>query len=107
MTYGFDREALAAAKRWHKLDRDSDEARVFLAQLSFRTGDVKSARRHYAYLIEKSSEAPGEKLLMLVRYLSDEGDAEKADALMRSLARPYEDSALAHYAVATMALRAG
>jgi predicted Zn-dependent protease len=44
---------------------------------------------------------------MLVRYLSDEGEPEKADKLMRSLARPYPDSALAHYAVATMALRAG
>ena len=44
---------------------------------------------------------------MLVGYLSDEGDAEKADSLMRSLARPYKDSSLAHYAAATMALRAG
>ena len=32
---------------------------------------------------------------MLTRYLSDEGDPEKADKLMRSLARPYPDSALA------------
>ena len=46
MAYGFDREALVAAKRWHKLDRDSTEARVILAQLSFRVGDIKSARRH-------------------------------------------------------------
>jgi tetratricopeptide (TPR) repeat protein len=107
MTYGFDREALVAAKRWLKLDRDSNEAHVFLAQLSFRLGDIRSARAHYSYLIEKSDEPPGEKLLMLVRYLSDEGEPEKADKLMRSLARPYPDSALAHYAVATMALRAG
>ncbi len=107
MTYGFDREALAAAKRWLELDRRSDEARVFLAQLEFRTGDVKSARRHYSYLIEKSDEPPGDKLIMLVRYISDEGDPEKADQLMRSLARPYPKSSLAHYAVAVMALRAG
>ena len=84
MAYDFDREALVAAKRWHKLDRDSMEARVFLAQLSFRLGDVKTAKRHYSYLIEKGDEAPGEKLLMLVRYLSDKGDVEKADKLMRS-----------------------
>jgi Tfp pilus assembly protein PilF len=44
MTYGFDREALVAAKRWLKLDRDSNEAHVFLAQLSFRLGDIRSAR---------------------------------------------------------------
>ncbi len=107
MTYGFDREALAAAKRWLHLDRKSDEARVFLAQLSLRTGDVKTARRHYSYLIEKSDEPPGDRLLTLVRYISDEGDPEKADELMRSLARPYPKSSLAHYAVAAVALRAG
>ncbi len=107
MAYKFDREALVAAKRWFRLDSDSNEARVFLAQLSFRLGDVKTAKRHYSYLIEKGDEPPGDKLLMLVRYLSEEGDAEKADKLMRSLARPYPDSAMAHYAIATMALRAG
>ncbi len=107
MTYGFDREALAAAKRWYKLDDKSNESRAVLAQISFRLGDLKTARRHFNYLLDKSKEPPGEKLLMLVGYLSDGGDPEKADKLMRSLARPYQKSALAHYAVATVALRAG
>ena len=107
MFYGFDREALAAARRWHKLDKQSGEARLFLAQLSFRTGDVKSARRHFAYLVEQGGEPPGDALLMVARQLSDEDDAESADKLMRSLARPYPDSASAHYAVATLALQAG
>ena len=107
MTYGFDREALVAARRWHKLDRKSTDARMILAQLSFRTGDIKTARRHFTYLLEQEKEAPGETLLSLVRYLSDGGDLEKADDLMRSLARPYPESALAHYAVATLALRSG
>jgi len=107
MAYGFDREALAAAKRWYKLDKSSNEARVFIAQLSFRLGDLKTAKRQYSYLIEKGDEPPGEKLVTLIRYLSDEGDPEDADKLMRSLARPYPKSSKAHYAVATMALRAG
>ncbi len=107
MTYGFNREALAAAKRWYKLDEKSNESRAVLAQISFRVGDVKTARRHFGYLLDKSSEPPGEKLLMLVSYLSDGGDPEDADKLMRSLARPYPESALAHYAVATVSLRAG
>ncbi len=107
MTYGFDREALIAAKRWHKLDNKGNESRAVLAQISFRLGDVKTARRHFSHLLEKNSEPPGEKLLMLVSYLSDGGDPKKADKLMRSLARPYDDSAMAHYAVATVALRAG
>lgn len=107
MAYGFNREALTSAKRWHKLDKSSNEARVFLGQLSFRLGDLKTARRQYSYLIEKGDEPPGDKLVMLIRYLSDEGDPENADKLMRSLARPYSDSSQAQYAVATMALRAG
>ena len=107
MTYGFDREALVAARRWHDLDRKSKDARVIVAQLSFRVGDVKTARRHFTWLLDQGKEAPGEKLVTLMRYLSEKGDVEKADSLMRSLARPYPDSALAHYAVATMALRAG
>ena len=107
MTYGFDREALVAARRWHKLDRKSIDARMILAQLSFRTGDIKTARRHFAYILEQSDEPAGETLLALVRYLTEKGDVEKADDLMRSLARPYQDSSLAHYAVATLALRSG
>ena len=107
MTYGFYREALIAAKRWYKLDNKSNESRALLAQISFRLGDVKTARRHFGYLLDKSNEPPGEKLLTLVSYLSDGGDPEKADKLMRSLARPYPDAALAHYAVATVALQAG
>lgn len=107
MIYGFDREALAAAKRWYKLDRDSDEAHLYLAQLSFRVGDIRTAKRHFSYLIENGNEEPGEILLKLADYLSDEDDPEKGDKLMRSLARPYSDSALANHAVATMALRAG
>ena len=107
MTYGFDREALLAARRWHKLDRKSTDARLVLAQLSFRTGDIRTARRHFTYVLEQGDEPSGEKLVALIRYLSEKGDIEKADSLMRSLARPYDDSSLAHYAVATLALRAG
>ena len=107
MAYGFNREALTAVKRWHKLDKTSKDARVLLAQVSFRLGDLKTARREYSYLLEKGGEPPGDKLIMLTRYLSDEGDPEDADKLMRSLARPYKDSSKAQYAVATMALRAG
>ena len=107
MKYGFDREALVAAKRWLTLDRKSSEARLLIAQLSFRTGDLKSARRHFTYLLEEDEKPAGEKLMLFAHYLSNKGDLEKADDLMRSLARPYPDSTLAHLAVATLALRAG
>jgi len=107
MTYGFDREAIRSAKRWLDLDSSDDEARAILGQLHFRLGELRDARRYYAELIERNKEFAGEKLLLLVRYLSDEGTPENGDKLMRALARPYPDSPQAHFAVATMALRAG
>jgi len=106
-SYRFDGEALKSAKRWVKLDSDSDEARIYLAQSYFRMGDLRNSRRHFKVLLEKRKEPPGDRLVSLVRYLSDEGDAPKADKLMRALAKPYKDSSLAHYAVAVLALEAG
>jgi len=107
MAFGFDEEALRSARRWLELDNTSDEARAFVAQLSFRTGDTRSARRYFRELLDKSEEPPGEKLVLLTRYLGEDGDPEDADKLMRWLAKPYPDSALAHYAVASMALQSG
>ena len=107
MAFGFDEEALLGARRWLELDESSDEARAFVAQLSFRTGDTRTARRYFRELLEKGDEPPGEQLVLLTRYLGEGGDPEDADELMRSLAKPYPDSALAHYAVASMALQGG
>ncbi len=105
--YKFNADALISAKRWARLDPDSDEARLYLAQCYFRVGDLRKSRRHYAVIIENGLEPPGQRLLSLVRYLSEEGDPENADKLMRSLAKPYKDSPWAHYAVAALALEAG
>ena len=107
MAFGFDEEALIGAKRWLELDDSSDEARAFVAQLSFRTGDTRAAKRHFRTLLEKDDAEPGEKLVLLTRYLSDSGNPADADKMMRSLAKPYKDDPLAHYAVATMALESG
>ena len=106
-SYRFDEEALRCAKRWAKLDSDSDEARVYLAQSYFRTGDLKNARRSFKKVIEKGQQSPGHRLLSLVRYLSEEDNPKGADKLMRSLAKPYKDDSLAHYAAAVLALEAG
>ena len=106
-SYGFNDEALLAAKRWIKLDENSDEARAFLGQIYFRLDDLRNARRQFARLIKEDPEDPGKRLLSLISYLSDERVPERADKLMRSLAKPYRDSATAHYAVAILALQAG
>ena len=107
MAFGFDEEALRSARRWLELDNTSDEARAFVAQLSFRAGDTRAARRYFRELLDKSEEPPGEQLVLLTRHLGEDGDPEDADTLMRGLAKPYPDSALAHYAVASMALQSG
>jgi tetratricopeptide (TPR) repeat protein len=105
--YRFNDEALKAAKRWNKLDPDSDEARIYLAQSYFRVGDLRNARRHFKILVEEGQEPPGQRLVSLVRYLSEEEDPHNADKLMRALAKPYKESSMAHYAVAVLALEAG
>lgn len=107
MAFGFDDEALRSAQRWFKLDEESEEARVFLAQLSLKTGDERAARRHFSYLVEKGEEPAGQKLAMIAQFLTDADDLQAADKLLRTLAKPYPDSALAHHAVATLALRSG
>ncbi len=104
--YGFNDEALLSAKRWVKLDKDSDEARAFLGQLYFRLDDLRNARRQFERLVKADPEDPGKRLLSLLGYLSDEREPERADKLMRSLAKPYPKSAMAHYAVAVLALQA-
>ena len=105
-TYGFNEEALLSAKRWIKLDKDSDEARAFLGQLYFRLDDLRNSRRQFERLIKADPDDPGERLLSLLGYLSGERQPERAVKLMRSLAKPYPKSATAHYAVAVLALQA-
>jgi tetratricopeptide (TPR) repeat protein len=106
-SYGFNDEALIAAKRWLKLDDNSDEARAFLGQLYFRLDDLRNSRRQFERLIKAEPDDPGKRLLSLLGYLADERQPQRADKLMRSLAKPYPDSATAHYAVAVLALQAG
>jgi tetratricopeptide (TPR) repeat protein len=106
-SYRFNDEALLAGKRWVKLDPDSDEARAFLGQLYFRQDDLRNARRQFEKLIKADPEDPGKRLLSLISYLSEERVPARADKLMRTLAKPYKDSATAQYAVAVLALQAG
>ncbi len=105
-SYGFNDEALLSAKRWVKLDKDSDEARAFLGQLYFRVDDLRNARRQFERLIKAAPGDPGKRLLSLLGYLADERHPKRADKLMRALAKPYPKSAMAHYAVAVLALQA-
>jgi tetratricopeptide (TPR) repeat protein len=104
--FGFNDEALLAAKRWLELDEDSDEALLYVAQLQLRLDDLRPARRNFKKLIESGDEDADARLLSLVQVLS-EGDPEKADKVMRWLAKPYKKSAYAQYATGVLAMQAG
>lgn len=105
--YGFSDEALLAAKRWLKLDKNSVEARAYLGQIYFRLDDLRRAEQQFHRLIKDHDEGPGAALLALVSRLSDEKQLKRADTLVRSLAKRYKKSATLHYAVAVMALQSG
>ena len=105
-SYGFNEEALRSAQRWLKLDEDSDEALLYVAQLQLRLGDIRASRRAFKRLLKRGVQAPDERLVSLIPFLSQE-NAEDADELMRQLAKPYKNSASAQYAAGVMALQAG
>ena len=102
---GFNEEALLAVNRWLELDENNDEAAVYYAQLQLRLGNIKAAKRAIEKLIDTGDGKADQRLLSLLPVLSDE-DPHNADLLMRSLAKPYKDSAPANYATAVMALQA-
>jgi len=104
--YGFYDEALVCAERWRELDPDSDQALFYVARLQLRTGNLKAARDEFAALIEHGDSPPDQQLYSLLQVFS-RADPEDVDKLMRMLAKPYADSALANYAVAASALQAG
>ena len=104
--YGFNTEAIEAAERWVELAPASDEALMHLAQLQLRSGDVRSAKRSFADLIERGDDGGAEdRLFRLMSFITQE-DASDADKLMRALAKPYQDSALVQYAMGAVALQA-
>ena len=101
--YGFNDVALKSAKRWADLSDDSEEAQLYLARIYMRLGQYGAARRGFKRLI-RGDEAE-DRLLVLISVLIDE-DPVASDKIMRSLTKPYKDSARAHYAAAVMALAA-
>ena len=105
--YGFNEEALLSAKRWIRLDKDSEEARAHLGQIYFRLDDLKNARRQFERFVKAEKEDPDQRLLALVDFLREEDKPQSADKLMRMLAKPYKDSWYANFAQAILALDSG
>ncbi len=104
-SFGFDAEALQAAERWLELDRDNEQAVIYVAQLQLRQGLVRQSKRNFKRVLKMSDGPEDERLLSFVSLLSEE-DPVAAYELLRDLAKPYRDSASANYAVAVMAMSA-
>jgi tetratricopeptide (TPR) repeat protein len=104
--FGFNEEALKAARRWRELDSEETSTLRIIALLELRLGDFKQARRDYRAIIE-ASEGPGDEMLAALLPEFANEDPDNADRLMRMLAKPYDDSAVVNYASAALALQAG
>jgi tetratricopeptide (TPR) repeat protein len=104
-SFGFTEDALLSARRWAELDRDSDEALLYVAQLELRLGKIGDAKRSFRKLLDRGDEPADETLLSFIPFLAQE-DEDDAYKLMRELAKPYPNSAAAHYALAVLALQA-
>ncbi|MCH9694294.1 MAG: tetratricopeptide repeat protein [Gammaproteobacteria bacterium] len=105
--YKFNDEALLAAKRWVKLDKNNEDARQVLGLIYFRLDDIRNARRQFERYIKSSEEDLGQDLAAVSQLLQREELAERADKLMRALTKPHKKSADAHYEAAVLALQAG
>ncbi len=106
-SYGFTEDAIKSAKRWLELEPGNDEALFHLARLELQHGDTRAATKTFTALLEKGEGPEDQRLLSLTAVLSEEADTESAYKVMRALAKPYKDSATAHYATAVAALQAG
>ncbi len=106
-SYGFTEDAIASAQRWLELEEGNDEALFHLGRLELQQGDTRAATRTLQALLEKGEGPEDQRLLSLTAVLSEAEDAESAYKVMRTLAKPYKDSATAHYATAVTALQAG
>ncbi len=103
--FGFNAEALSAAKRWRELDPGEPAVERVIALLQLRLGELGAARRSYRKLIESSPGPADQAVALLLTEFANE-DPQKADRLMRMLAKPYLDSAAVNYASAVLALQA-
>lgn len=106
-SYGFNEDAIKAAERWLELEENSDEALFHLARLQLRNGDTRDSVKSFKALLARGEGAEDQRLLSLTGVLGEEQDTEAAYEVMRTLAKPYKDSAAAHYATAVTAIQAG
>lgn len=96
-----------AALLWQSLDPDSPQATQAAAALLVNSGRLNEARPYLEKLIAAEGESRAAAFLHLNQMLARQRDREAALALVQYLAKPYPESAEAHFAIAQAAWSAG
>lgn len=96
-----------AALLWQSLDPDSHQATQAAAALLVNSGRLGEARPYLEKLIAAEGESRAAAFLHLNQMLARQRDREAVLTLVQDLAKPYPDSAEAHFAIAQAAWSAG
>lgn len=100
-------QAGEAASLWQSLDPDSTQATQTAAVLLINSGRLSEARPYLEKLIAAEGEGRAAAFLHLNQMLARQPDREAVLALVHDLAKPYPESAEAHFAIAQAAWGAG
>ncbi|NNF52526.1 MAG: tetratricopeptide repeat protein [Gammaproteobacteria bacterium] len=100
-SYQFAEEA---ARLWLARTQDNADAHRMLLSLMVRNGRPESALPHLEYLLENGPEDREDAWLLLMFLLQREPSAADALTAMQALVANYSDEAIAHYALAALAL---
>ena len=106
--FGQDQYALDCARHWYRLDADELAVHSFLSRLYVRQGKPDQAAEHLTTLYQMvSDESSGDAgYLALLDLLLDERDQTTAARAFTNLVENDQQSASAHYSLATLALGA-
>ena len=99
-------EALTNARLWVELRPNSSEAHEALAAALMENGKPDEAQRHFEKILTSNGDAGlAQAYLRIAATLGRQSNRSEALAVMRALARLHPDKAVAHYALAHLAVR--
>ena len=99
-------EALTYARLWLELRPDSNEAEEALAAALIENGKATEAQPHFEKILKQNGEAGlSQAYLRIAATLGRQSNRVEALEIMRALVRQHPDKAVAHYALAHLAVR--
>lgn len=96
-------QAVEAAELWHSLDPESSQATQAAGALLLNSGHLNEARPYLEKVLAGKQDGHATGFLHLGQLLARQRDRAAVLELVRELAKPYPDSAEAHFAVAQAA----